>query len=137
MPSHRPVVKKEPTTSPQPTQVVKIKKEPPEIIEIMSTDEEGATPIKKLTENQQLSQKSYKCKKEVSDKPKLFPLFSKGYKPPVVEKSSDEDDALIPVLVQKKQLAKFCDYEGTVCMTEMPTVLSFLLERIRLVKTQV
>ena len=53
-------------------------------------------------------------KKEVSDKPKLFPLFNKGYKPPVVEKSFDEDDVLIPVLVQKKQLAEFCDYEGTV-----------------------
>ena len=53
-------------------------------------------------------------KKEVFDKPKLFPLFSKEYKPPVLEKSSDEDDVLIPVLLRKKQLADFCDYEVTV-----------------------
>ena len=53
-------------------------------------------------------------KKEVPDKPKLFLLFSKGYKPPIVKKSCDEDDVLIPVLVWKKQLVEFCDYEGTV-----------------------
>ena len=103
-PSHPPVVKKELTTPPRPTRVVNIKKEPPDVIEIMSMDEEAATPVKKATS----------VKKEVSDKPKLFPLFSKGYKPPIVEKSSDEDDGLIPVLLRKKQLADFYDYQGTV-----------------------
>ena len=62
--------------------------------------------------------KATNVKKEVSDKPKLFPLFSKGYKPPIVEKSSDEDDVLIPVLVWKIQLAEFCDYKGTVTHDE-------------------
>ena len=76
-----------------------MKKEP-----VKKTDEKPATPPKKATS----------VKKEVSDKPKLFPLSSKGYKPPIVEKSSNEDDVLIPVLVQKKQLVEFCDYKGTV-----------------------
>ena len=111
---HQPVVKKELTTPPQPTRVVKIEKEPPDIIEIMSMDQEEATPLKKTDEKPATLPKKATKKKEVSDKPKLFPLFSKGYKPPVVEKSSDEDDVLIPVLVWKKQLAEFCDYEGTV-----------------------
>ena len=53
-------------------------------------------------------------KKDVPDKANLFPLFSKGHKPPVAEKSSDEDDVLISVLIQKKQLAECCDYEGIV-----------------------
>ena len=114
-PSHQPVVKKEPTTPPHPTRVVKIKKEPPDIIEIMSTDEEGAIPVKKTDEKPATPpKKATSVKKKVSDKPKLFLLFSKGYKPPIVEKSSDEDDVLIPVLVWKKQLVELCDYKGTV-----------------------
>ena len=71
-------------------------------------DEEGATPVKKLTKKPATPpKKATSVKKEVSDKPKLLPLFSKGYKPPTVEKSSDEDDVLIPVSVRKKQLAEF------------------------------
>ena len=69
----------------------------------MSTDEEGATPVRKTNKKPATPpKKATSVKEEVSDKPKLFPLFSKGYKPPVVEKSSNEDDVLIPVLIQKK-----------------------------------
>ena len=69
-------------------------------------DEEGQTPVKKTDDKPVIPCKKAKSvQKEVSNKPKLFLLFSKGYKPPNFEKSSDEDDVLIPVLVWKKQLA--------------------------------
>ena len=52
----------------------------------MSTDEEAATPVKKTNDKPATPpKKATSVKKDIPDKTKLF---SRGCKPPVVEKSS-------------------------------------------------
>ena len=85
---------------PQPTRVTTIKKEV-EVVEILSSDEDHAKDNAKNADSN-------------TSKKKMFPLFTKGYKPPtpVAETESDDGDILIPVLVRKRQLELYCDYEG-------------------------